>query len=270
MQKLRRAALCAAATGIVFIHAPARADGFINGGFENGTASGWTQGGGYRGNYLNPALNPGLFLPGDGGIRSAVITKGTADPHVGAAFGSTVYSGNYSFRVEDTSTGGYASVIQQTVDDYTEPNIFFAWKSVLLGAHGISDAATMIISLKDLTTGKEIIRREYNAAAGGSGVDPRFSLDSGGNYYTADWQIEQLTIGATLQGHDFGLSVLAADCEPTAHWGYVYLDGFGGTSPPVNPGTVPEPATWAMMIAGFGMTGSALRRRRKPNGLLTA
>jgi hypothetical protein len=29
-----------------------------------------------------------------------------------------------------------------------------------------------------------------------------------------------------------------------------------------NPGAVPEPATWAMMIFGFGVTGSAMRRRR--------
>lgn len=28
------------------------------------------------------------------------------------------------------------------------------------------------------------------------------------------------------------------------------------------PGPIPEPATWAMMILGFGMTGAALRRRR--------
>lgn len=27
---------------------------------------------------------------------------------------------------------------------------------------------------------------------------------------------------------------------------------------------VPEPATWALMLAGFGMTGFAMRRRRKP------
>jgi hypothetical protein len=27
---------------------------------------------------------------------------------------------------------------------------------------------------------------------------------------------------------------------------------------------VPEPATWAMMIAGFGFVGGALRRRRNP------
>ncbi len=29
-----------------------------------------------------------------------------------------------------------------------------------------------------------------------------------------------------------------------------------------NPGAVPEPASWAMMIVGFGATGAALRRRR--------
>ncbi len=30
----------------------------------------------------------------------------------------------------------------------------------------------------------------------------------------------------------------------------------------VKTGAVPEPATWAMMISGFGLTGAALRRRR--------
>jgi hypothetical protein len=29
-------------------------------------------------------------------------------------------------------------------------------------------------------------------------------------------------------------------------------------------GVIPEPATWAMLIAGFGFVGSALRRRREP------
>jgi PEP-CTERM motif len=29
-------------------------------------------------------------------------------------------------------------------------------------------------------------------------------------------------------------------------------------------GAVPEPASWAMMIGGFGMAGAAIRRRRKP------
>jgi hypothetical protein len=32
-------------------------------------------------------------------------------------------------------------------------------------------------------------------------------------------------------------------------------------------GGVPEPATWAMMIAGFGLAGAALRRRRAQDAL---
>lgn len=39
---------------------------------------------------------------------------------------------------------------------------------------------------------------------------------------------------------------------------YALLDE--GSLPP--PGAVPEPASWAMMIAGFGMIGGAMRRRK--------
>lgn len=35
-------------------------------------------------------------------------------------------------------------------------------------------------------------------------------------------------------------------------------------------GAVPEPATWAFMIAGFGMVGSAARRRRRQSVLVSA
>ncbi len=36
-----------------------------------------------------------------------------------------------------------------------------------------------------------------------------------------------------------------------------------GTGPIVTPGGVPEPAAWAMMLAGFGLVGGAMRRRQK-------
>lgn len=44
----------------------------------------------------------------------------------------------------------------------------------------------------------------------------------------------------------------------------MHIPGYGGTYefPPPPTGAVPEPATWAMMILGFGAAGSMIRRRR--------
>lgn len=42
----------------------------------------------------------------------------------------------------------------------------------------------------------------------------------------------------------------------------VTYDPEGTYTPPGSPGAVPEPASWALMIAGFGLAGASLRRRR--------
>jgi hypothetical protein len=73
-------------------------------------------------------------------------------------------------------------------------------------------------------------------------------------------------LGLTSTG-DHGLNLgyrigtLSAGNSVTLNYAYAVgtrIDVVGGT-----PGAVPEPATWAMMIAGFGVAGGALRRRRR-------
>ena len=261
--KLKKAAIGMAMAAL--FAAPAYADSFVNGGFESGNTSGWTVGSsGDRSSILNPAMSPATFLPGGteyntNAPHSAIIASGTVDPNIGAALGTTVYSGNSSYRVEDTTFGGYASAISQTVSNYTEANIFFAWKAVLEnGGHDQDESALMMLTLHDDTTNTTVISRIYNAGAGGGGVDTRFST-LGDFFYTADWQIEQLAIDSALSGHTFTLSVLAADCNPTGHTGYVYLDGFGSVTPPTS--DVPEPTSLALM--GIGLAGLMASRRRK-------
>jgi PEP-CTERM motif len=56
-------------------------------------------------------------------------------------------------------------------------------------------------------------------------------------------------------------SSLTATLVRSDQWVMLTEATFNGTNPTVG-GAVPEPASWAMMLGGFGLVGSAMRRRK--------
>jgi hypothetical protein len=73
------------------------------------------------------------------------------------------------------------------------------------------------------------------------------------NHGFSGWMHESFVFTAT--GTQEVLSFLAVG-TPEGRPPFSLLDGVTGT------GAVPEPATWAMLLAGFGLVGVAARRRR--------
>ena len=71
------------------------------------------------------------------------------------------------------------------------------------------------------------------------------------------------SLGGSASNHRF--------INPDLHWGNVWLLGSSFVNKDgkidgfklANLAVVPEPATWLMMIGGFGLLGTALRRRRR-------
>ncbi len=232
------------------------AGGFLNGGFETGTAASWQEGSGTRvGDNNNIAPND--FLPGgqyyDASMHHSSVVSAGLMAHTDGKL-NQVYNGNYSYRVEDMANGYGASTIAQTVNNYTDNKIYFAWAATLESEHALADAATFNLVVHDNTSGLNILSRSYTASSDAP-TNSIFARSTDGYFYTKNWQVEDITIDPTLQGHSFSLGLMAADCEWGGHQGQVYLDAFGATAP------VPEPETYALML--LGVTGLLVTKLRK-------
>lgn len=92
-----------------------------------------------------------------------------------------------------------------------------------------------------------------------------FSYQRGGEFLVISNNFTgffSFTLGGA--GSKFGFSIMNLSTTPTiGTFGYS-RDGtiYSSSTVGVTSGAVPEPASWAMMIAGFGLAGTTMRRRQ--------
>jgi hypothetical protein len=249
---MKKLLVAGASLAVLAFASAASAGAFVNGGFESGDFTSWDQGGSTWGGGPYPV--PNAQFPGTAPPTNAITNAGfdaLTDNNL-----RTVYAGAHSARVNDSNNNYSVSAIRQIVSNYSDNQIAFAYAAVLQASHGPTDSDAFIVELTDLTTSTVLFNQNVNSATAPASS---FTESSSGWFYT-DWTTEAISV---TPGHDYELALLANDCPYGGHAGYAYLDGFGAVIPPPGPGGIPEPATWAMLLAGFGLTGAAMRSRRK-------
>lgn len=200
-----------ALVGLCLCSGPVLADSFVNGGFESGDFTGWTlDGGKYQyGSYSNN---------GDPG-KSAVVSPGL-DPKTNNNL-NMVYGGSYSARVNNSDNGYHYSTISQTVTNWTDNEIYFAYAAVLQDP-GHTYAGHMKVTLHDETTNADLYDVYFDYFTAGSVLgDAEWTLYNGWGY--TNWQVVDLDVSASI-GHDLTLTLLASDCGYGGHGGYASLD----------------------------------------------
>jgi hypothetical protein len=217
-------------------------DGFVNGGFEDGTFNGWTQTQGY---WLGPESifteTEAYAIWGDDTPSfndCEIVNIIFSDERAGGT--KQGLDGNKAARVNDGEAGmtdegvmigNRWSTISQTVTNWNHDNICFSWNAVLEDPDDVIDhgdtSPKFRVQLFDETTSTPIYDVDTNVLEELLVPGGWKSNSSPHEYWKySDWQTIVLNT-SLLIGHNLTLSISAYDCAFTAHGGYVYVDNVG-------------------------------------------
>ena len=188
------------------------------------------------GNYTNVQINPADQYGGAGGTGKYAVTF--------------TRNGDYTLDLSSTIHGGV--------------NYFGYWLSALDGgnqvtfySHGTKlftfNPADVIAAVASHPDAGAYYGNPNPAFAGQDGGEPFIFLD----FFSKDRPFDKVVFSEVGSGGGY-----ESDNHTVGH----FLTEGTGTGVPLSPGSfpgaVPEPATWAMMLAGFGLVGASVRRRR--------
>lgn len=116
-------------------------------------------------------------------------------------------------------------------------------------------------SFEVIGNSNDALLRDVQVSYRSAGTDFVTVAPDGGNepgYFRFAFDVPDLPGGTPQDAYEIRIQSSFVRPDPFVPVSYsLYLYGI------TMPGDVPEPATWAMMLGGFGTAGAALRRRRR-------
>ena len=167
-----------------------------------------------------------------------------------AVYRNTLGTLDFYFQVERTGTGSFAPANDQEIKRFTIAN-YGGWLVDALVSAADPDGAGAFKAVNNPTP------------AGGSTT--RVSRGANGQVIETDFQA--VGPNGLIGTENSATYIFRTNATAFAQGTFGVIDGStlqGITFAP----TVPEPATWAMMIAGFGLVGAASRRSQRVKAVL--
>lgn len=187
-------------------------------------------GGAIQGAYTNVAVINADQYGGAGGSGKYAVTFG---------------SSGYSLNLSSTIPGGV--------------NYFGYWLSALDKGNQVSfySSGKLLFTFAPQDVITEVNRHANHASYYGNPNASRLGNNSGEPYIFLDFFADHGNFDKVVFAENPQVGGYESDNHTVGH----FVTKGTGTSIPLINSAVPEPATWGMMIAGFGMVGSGMRRR---------